>query len=167
MPPIAARGHEHRRQQSARRAGPRESSNATALQSATRIRSFRAKLLFRISPIVSYPTPSTRGTKNPMIPRASAPIAGCQSSGIGKMIEYILDQIQSLRKNNRRNAAQYAQDEVIRQGAGIFRNPLAILKHAPVAHQELANATSPAWSRSPGERMNALEIQKAEVRSPG
>ena len=49
---------------------------AAAFATATTISTSSVGRLFRMSVIVSYPTPSTRGTKKPMMPKPSAPIAG-------------------------------------------------------------------------------------------
>ena len=73
---------------------PSEITSASALKTATSNSSLNARLLFRMSEIVSYPTPSTRGTKYPMIPSPSAPIAGCHSSSIGSRVELVLHPIQ-------------------------------------------------------------------------
>src|SRR5438874_10517516 len=62
---------------------PSEITSAPNLAIITTSSSFHARLPFRMSPIVSYPTPSTRGTKYPITPRKSAPIAGHHSSSNG------------------------------------------------------------------------------------
>ena len=105
MPPIAAEDMNIGASNPPDVPEPRESSSATALQSATRIRSFRARLLFRMSPSVSYPTPSTRGTKNPIMPRRERADRGMPEFGNRKMVKSILDEIERLCKNNSRAAA--------------------------------------------------------------
>src|SRR5437764_4818805 len=62
---------------------PSDITSAANFASITISNSFHARFPLRMSPIVSYPTPSTRGTKNPMIPRNSAPIAGHHNSSSG------------------------------------------------------------------------------------
>src|SRR5437588_8236812 len=75
---------------------PREITSATALAIMTTSSSFQARFAFRMSPIVSYPTPNTRGTKYPKIPRPKAPIAGHQSSSTGNFSNWSSVQYSSL-----------------------------------------------------------------------
>src|SRR5579864_5508202 len=63
---------------------PSEITKAMALANITISSNFKPRFAFKMSPMVSYPTPSTRGTKYPMIPSPSAPMAGHQSSSTGK-----------------------------------------------------------------------------------
>ncbi len=62
---------------------PSEITSAANFAIITTSRIFHTSCPLRISPIVSYPTPKTRGTKYPMMPSASAPIAGHHSSSNG------------------------------------------------------------------------------------
>src|SRR5579862_9425366 len=62
---------------------PSEITSAANFAIMTTSNTFHASSPFRIAPIVSYPTPNTRGTKYPMMPNASAPIAGHHNSSIG------------------------------------------------------------------------------------
>ena len=55
---------------------PSEMTNAADLKTITASSAPSSILAFRMSEMVSYPTPSTRGTKYPIIPRPNAPIAG-------------------------------------------------------------------------------------------
>src|ERR1700722_542315 len=55
---------------------PSEITRAANFAIITTNSSFHMSWPLRMSPIVSYPTPNTRGTKKPMMPRASAPIGG-------------------------------------------------------------------------------------------
>src|SRR4029077_521961 len=77
---------------------PSETTSATAFANITTISNFRARFAFKISLIVSYPTPKTRGTKYPIIPNPNAPIAGHQSSSIGNFSNWSSVQYSGLLK---------------------------------------------------------------------
>src|SRR5271154_88843 len=64
MPPIAALDINIGASNPPEVPEPSEITNAKDLNTAIKISSFNVKLLFKISEIVSYPTPKTRGTKN-------------------------------------------------------------------------------------------------------
>ena len=59
---------------------PSETISASHLKIITSINSFNGRLPFRMSPMVSYPTPNTRGTKKPITPKPHMPIAGHHTS---------------------------------------------------------------------------------------
>src|SRR5579864_5953103 len=62
---------------------PSDRTSATNFANITISSSFQASCPFRIAPIVSYPTPNTRGTKNPIMPSPNAPIAGHHNTSTG------------------------------------------------------------------------------------
>src|SRR5947209_5492370 len=62
---------------------PSDNTSAANFANITISRIFHASCPLRMAPMVSYPTPNTRGTKYPMIPSPSAPIAGHHNSSIG------------------------------------------------------------------------------------
>src|SRR5215471_17353553 len=62
---------------------PSEMTSAADLKIITESSVPSSSLAFRMSEMVSYPTPSTRGTKYPMMPSPSAPIAGHHMSWMG------------------------------------------------------------------------------------
>src|SRR5580658_1779753 len=62
---------------------PNEITSTANFAIITTSKSFHTRWPLRMSPIVSYPTPNTRGTKNPTMPSTSAPIAGHHNSSNG------------------------------------------------------------------------------------
>src|ERR1700689_1632851 len=62
---------------------PNEITSPANFAIMTTSRIFHTRCPLRMSPIVSYPTPNTRGTKNPTMPSANAPIAGHHNSSNG------------------------------------------------------------------------------------
>src|SRR6202795_4019028 len=94
---------------------PSETTSATAFANITTTRNFRARFAFKMSLIVSYPTPKTRGTKYPIIPNPNAPIAGHQSSSIGNFLKLVFCPIEQLAKTNRSQPTDTSEQHIERK----------------------------------------------------